>query len=137
MPLPVGAGNSVNSIPYTLQNNAARSPSRAMQNSRAKTLSFDNISPSNLIQFVAADTNDGGWAMHRAGDLDLSSPLMDVWKEAMFEGNPKGKTLQDLTSILKLYFRTSQSWRAIMLAGPIGQAKIMHRRGLWRGYIVY
>lgn len=140
MPLPIGAGNSVNSIPFALQNDAARTSARDKRYSSAKTLTSDQMNPYQLANFMAMDdwcisgSSAAIRSLPHAEHCDLS-PLTHALKNALGKGNPEGKTLQDLTLILKSTFRadTAHECRTVMISTERGQVTLDHSRwGIWK-----
>ncbi|MDB5992282.1 MAG: hypothetical protein JWQ10_3685 [Herbaspirillum sp.] len=118
---------------YTVYSAAA--VPKAIQSSRAKTHSFNKISRTNLELFSAADKcgNALDWVT-RSNNLES---LLDEWRDAVTGGNPNGKTLYDLTTILCFFYRSSRRQKGahIFLASNLGNVRI--RTNFWGRLSVY
>jgi hypothetical protein len=110
---------------------------KTIQSSRAKTFSFDKISKTNLALFSAADTGGGALGGVTVSGLDS---LMNEWSDAVIGGNPKGKTLHDLTTILYFFFRNTEGDGApghIFLTSDRGDVRIASSYRGWGSLKVY
>jgi hypothetical protein len=125
-------------VSYVRQENTTLSDKKTIQSSRAKTFSFDKISRTNLALFAAADKGTG-WALGGVTVSGLGS-LMDEWSDAVTGGNPKGKTLDDLTMLLYFFFRDTEGDGQpghIFLRSNRGSVRIAMSRWCWGGIRVY